>query len=1148
MTTRTFDLCGPLPEGFTVLEASAGTGKTFAIAALAARYVAGGVGLDQMLLVTFTRAATGDLRQRVRERLVTAERGLADVVAARPTDPDDRVLRSLADADPAEIEVRRRRLATALAGFDAATITTTHGFCQQMLSGLGVAGGIEPDVTLVENVDDLVAEVVDDLLTARVLRGDKTPLRRAAAIEVARFALSNPRTDIAETEDHPDIEQELRVRMAKKARVAVDLRKRRARLITYDDLLTRLVDALGDEGSQARTRLRNRFPVVLVDEFQDTDELQWQILSSAFGRGGNTLVLIGDPKQAIYSFRGADVHAYLEATERAGRVQTLDTNRRSDQGLLDAYDLLFDRATLGHPGIAYRPVLAAPEHRLAGIDSPVPSAALRLRMVHAEDGQVAKSPKGWAALPSARAVVARDVASDVARSLAAETRLVQRDTEGEVTQGVPLRPGHIAVLTERRYDAAAVRDALIDASVPAVITGDGSVFATPVARDWLLLLEALERPTSPSRVRTAALTPFVGWTAADVGTAGDAAWEELHARLHHWAGVLAGPGVATLLELVTRVTGLPERLLRVADGERKLTDLRHIGQLLHAEAATERLGVTAMAGWLRRRIREADDDVGTEERSRRLESDAEAVQVLTIHRSKGLEFPVVYLPYLWDPHKPPQGDRPVAYHDRARAHTPRTIDVSCAGETYKEHQAWELAERRGEDLRLAYVALTRARHQAVVWWVGSAHCRDSPLGRLLFARTADGGVAAQGRRTPSDAEALARFEGLAASAPGRWSVERVAIGPTPAWTPSTADPPTLSAATWDRAIDHAWRRTSYTGLTADATEATVASEPEHLGRADERIPELDGVAARIPGPGPGGTQPPGTGSDGAKPPHDELRSVDLPLAAMPAGARVGSLIHAVLEDLDFTAENLPAAISEAVARQSARWPVDLGSPGVAAAGIEAAVLTPLGSTAGERRLADIGRSDRLDELAFELPVAGGDRPKGTVDLGDVADLVAKQLPAGDRLHGYPDRLRDLEAAGAFRGFLTGSLDLVARLRDGDDDRFVVMDYKTNRLGSDPSTLSAWDYRPEALDDAMMQAHYPLQALLYCSALHRYLRWRVAGYDPQRHIGGVLYLFLRGMSGVGVARVDGQPCGVWAWTPPVELVTGLSDLLEKGGAR
>ena len=1062
--TAAFDVCGPLPSGVTVLEASAGTGKTYTIAALAARYVAEGIPLERLLLVTFTRMATGELRERVRDRLVSVERGLAHAGS------DDPVVALLApDRDRALYRLRR-----ALADFDAATIATTHGFCQEVLAGLGIEGDPDPAATFVEDVSDLVDEVVDDLYVRRFLHGGEPAFPRAQAAAVVRAAVENPGVPLAEA---PGELPQMRRRLAQAARVELERRKQALAIMTFDDLLTRLHAALGD--AAAVERLRARYDVVLVDEFQDTDPVQWDILRRAFDAAGVTLVLIGDPKQAIYAFRGADVYAYLDAAAAARTRATLETNWRSDQSLIDAYDALFGHARLGHEGIVYRRVRAARGDR----GGELPGAPLRVRIVRRDHPGIELTPRARTAnKDSAVEYVARDVAADVVRTLEAG--------------GV--RPGDIAVLVRVNRQAARIREALDAAGVRAVINGAGSVLATEAAREWLTLLEALERPASRLRAHAAALTSFLGWSAERVACAGDDEREALHERLHDWARTLREHGVAPLAETIAVAERLPERVLAVTDGERRLTDLRHVAELLHVATRREQLGTTALAIWLRRRVAEADDDFGDEERTRRLESDAGAVQVLTIHRSKGLEYPVVHVPFLWDAFNPRSG-QPVDYHDAGRM-----LDVALAGPDYERHRGQHLREQRGEDLRLAYVALTRARHRAIIWWAPTWDSRNSPLGRLLFAQDDSGDVASEGERTPSDAEALARFEALRAAAPGRIAIEDAALaGLPPSWSPPPTGAGELAAASFARTLDERWRRTSYSDITADAYDARVASEPDD----DDTVRDEPAAAPREPAAG------------------------DLPLAAMPAGARPGTLVHHVLEAADFAAADLDAELAQQLAAARAWDNVDVGDPARVAAGLRAALETPLGPLLDDRALRSFRRRDRLDELAFELPLAGGDEPSGRLTLQAIAGVLRAH---GDPLAGYAARLDDPALRSVVRGYLTGSIDLVVRL----GDRFALVDYKTNWLASPGEPLALRHYAPAALGAEMHHAHYGLQALLYAVALHRYLRWRLPAYDPDRQLAGVLYLFLRGMTG--------DPAhGVFAWRPSGALVAALSDVLDAG---
>lgn len=1142
-----FDVCGPLPEGVTVLEASAGTGKTFTIAALAARYVAEGIPLAQLLLVTFTRMATGELRERVRDRLVSAEQGLAHALAGFDPPADDEVLNLLASGAPEDVGLRRRRLAAALADFDAATIATTHGFCRRVLTSLGVVGDIEDDVTFVDDLDDLVTEAVDDLYVRRFHWTDhEPPFDRAEALRIARTAVDNPLAPVEPRTENPNAEWAMRRRLAQAAREEVDARKRRTRVLTSNDLLTRLAETLADpqRGRAACQRLREHYRVALVDEFQDTDPVQWQIMQHAFGGGDATLVLIGDPKQAIYGFRGADVHAYLDAKRTAGRHQTLPINWRCDQGLIDAYDALLGGLKLGHEEIAYTQAPAAAAHqtsRLSGAPSPTP---LRVRVAHRDDGLVGRTPKGYAAKQAAQHHVAADLAADVVALLEAGAEVSTRYPDGSTARRERVRPPHIGVLVHTNKQAALVRDALEAVAVPAVINGAGSVFATPAATDWQRLLEALERPTSPTRARTAALTVFVGWTAEEVAAAGEADWERVHTRLHRWAEILRRGGVATLLALLTSAEELPARVLGRADGERTLTDLRHVGQLLHAQATAEHLGVAALVGWLRQRIAGVATDTRAEERSRRLESDAEAVQVLTMHRSKGLEFPIAYYPFLWDP-RWIDPDEPPVFHD-PDAGEQRTINVGNGGPGYSRHRLWFVQEQRGEDLRLAYVALTRACHQAVVWWAGTWDSRDSPLARVLFARDEHGNVAAGGRYPPDDEEVVARVEELTGQAPGCGRVERTGQPDTRHWAGDTTETRDLGVRGFDRRLDEAWERTSYTAIVGGrpTTQLSVASEPDEPSLDDE-APASGAVDAT-----PWSGDPPDTEEE------RHLWGHVSPLTAMPGGAAVGTLVHDVLEATDFTASDLDAELDAHLDRQRIRRHLRLEDPGAVVAGLRAALETPLGPLADDRRLRDVGRHDRVDELSFELPLAGGDTPTATPTVGTIAGLLRRHLPGDDPLAGYADRLDDPQLRRELRGYLAGSIDCVLRLRDQRTRRYLVCDYKTNRLGGpaspspteEPATgsvLTAWHYRPAALGQAMQQAHYPLQALLYMVALHRYLRWRLPGYDPEVNLGGVAYLFLRGMTGADAPRIGGYPCGVFAWTPPPGLIIDLSDALDHG---
>ena len=1121
-TPAIFDLCGPLPEGTTVLEASAGTGKTYTIAGLAVRYLAEGVTrIDELMLVTFGRAATAELRERVRERLVEATTSLDDIDTARQSKDD--LVRHLAQGGDTDVEIRRRRLATAAANFDAATIATTHGFCHQMLAGMGIAADVDHDVTFAESTGDLVTDVATDLYVADygTIDAGEPALDFRTAAKVAIEAVGDPAASLepaaAELARHP--EAAVRYRFAARARETVAQRKRAMRVMDYDDLLVHLRDALTDPetGEDACARVRSRYRIVLVDEFQDTDPVQWEILERAF-HGHRTLVLIGDPKQAIYAFRGADVVTYLLATEAAAVKATLATNWRSDQPLVDALRHVMGDVALGDPRILVRQVDAGhPEPSLTG--APV-DAPLRIRAVPRQALGV-EEPEKPLAVGDVRPFVAADVAADIVDVLCSDARLT---VDGEKR---PVEPADVAVLVQRNEDGVTVRDALAAIDVPVVLLGTISVFQSAAARDWLRLLTALEQPNRPGLARAAALTDFVGWSAAELASADDQAFDALGARLREWATVLTGSGVAALLERIDATYGFTRRVLARADGERDLTDLRHIGQALHAQATQAHGGVASLVEWLQHRMAESGDDPD-EERSRRLESDAKAVQVLTVHRSKGLQFPIVYAPFLWSRWIPRDPD-PLKLHDESGA---RVIDVGArGGPAYDGHKAAHLAEDAGESLRLAYVALTRAKCQVVTYWAPTTNTLAAPWHRLLFGQRTGDGVVPDKAPVPTDAQARDRLTTIAATSHGGVSVEPIRRRPAAVLPAEASATPELSVRTFDRTLDLMWARTSYTRLTAALHEevgARVTSEPETPGVVDELpvVPETESAG-----------QPTSTAQEWPVSPMGEL----------PSGAGFGTLVHRVLEEVDFAAPDLRAALVEACTDAGAVRFVGVPAD-VLADALLPSLQTSLGPLAGGRRLADVAMTDRLDEMDFELPLAGGDTPTGEAAVGQIAGLLRHHLPPDDPLVEYADDLAaPVLASQRLRGFLTGSIDAVLRVPGaGGAARYLVVDYKTNWLGVE-GPLTAMHYLPEALARAMRHAHYPLQALLYSVALHRFLRWRQPGYRPDEHLGGVLYLFLRGMCGEQTPVVDGVPCGVFSWSPTPALVEDLSDLLD-GGVR
>ncbi|GGF43659.1 UvrD-helicase domain-containing protein [Williamsia phyllosphaerae] len=1089
----TFDLLAPLPTGTTVLEASAGTGKTHAIVGLAARYIAEGVDVGALLLVTFSRMATAELRERTRERLTTLAAGLADPASAR----SDSLVTALADAPADEVASRRARISAALSDFDAATVSTTHTFCSRMLDALGIAGESEHGLTLVEEVDDLVAEVAGDVFLKWYSGLDEPPFDFRDAVAIARDGVRQSHATLVPRDAPEGTPARARTDFVTAVRREVLRRKRMMRIRDYDELQSLLRDVITDpvHGEAACARIRDFFSVVLVDEFQDTDPIQWEILRRCF-HGHSDLILVGDPKQSIYAFRGAEVLSYLDAANSADNHQALGTNWRSDAGLVQALHHLYGGAALGHPDIVVRPVDAThTSSRLSG------RPPLRLRHL----GRAGLGPlgdNGFPPLSAVRSAVVDDVARDVATLLADAPELT--DPDGTTR---PVRPSDVVILLRTRSTIAPVQRALRDAGVASVVGAGSSVFATASARDWFHVLRALEQPNRSDRVTLAALTPLIGRSAGEIDAAGGDALADAGDLLIDLAQTMAQAGFAAMYERLSIRTGLESRILSGVDGERVMTDIAHLASLCNRYVVTESRGIAGLLRWFVDRL--DDPRVGDQtEQSRRLDRDAQAVSIMTVHGSKGLEFPIVYVPFGWDAARNPYPPTLVLHESGDRI-----LDVggSRSAEFARNRRTAE-AEDVGEELRLFYVAVTRARCQVVLWWAAGSSARSAPLHRLLFARTPTGADTAApdpgpSARVPADASIASDLSAWAGPASALVSVEHAGGGSTssPPTPSSYGEQITLRAADFDRVIDHGWRRTSYSALVADqhvavgtAIEADVAAvltdEPEDAVVTDTTA---DGGASSL-------------------------------MNGLPAGATFGLLVHSVLENVDTDAADLSAEVRDRCARAALASGLQVDVD-VLAHAMDSVLRTPLGLASGVSDLAGVAMSDRLAEMDFEFPLASATRGS---TLAAIADLMDDHLPADDPLREYPERLRLIPGA-ALDGFLTGSIDGVLRTAD---ERFVIVDYKTNRLGFGDLTVE--DYDEGAMAAEMMRSHYPLQAMLYSVALHRYLRWRLPGYRPDRHLGRVLYLFVRAMVGP-----DTPPDrGVFGWDVPPALVEALSELL------
>ncbi|MBV8348628.1 MAG: exodeoxyribonuclease V subunit beta, partial [Mycolicibacterium sp.] len=687
---------------------------------------------------------------------------------------------------------------------------------------------------------------------------------------------------------------------------------------------------------------------------------------------------------------------------------------------------------------------------------------------------------------------------------------------GATFDGRALRAGDIAVIVETHSDAHRCREALAARGIAAVSTG-GDVFDSQAARDWLCLLEAFDQPHRSGLVRAAATTMFFGETAETLAEGGDALTERVAETLRSWADHARERGIAAVFE-AAQVAGLSRRVLEWEGGDRDMTDLAHIGELLQDTAHREHYSLPALRDWLQHQCAEDSD---AEARRRRLDSDAEAVQIMTVWGSKGLQFPIVYLPFAFN-WNVKSGDL-VLFHDDDGN---RCLHVGGTdGRELALAKARSQDEEAGDNLRQTYVALTRAQSQVVAWWAPSWDEVNGGLSRLLRDRCiGERDVPQACGKGITDEEAMECFRAWEAA--GGPVVEDSVVAEAPEVRPIET-PEGLGVRRFDRPIDTAWRRTSYSGLIRSVDLPGVSSEAEVTALDDETADiavEQVGAAA---------------GSE-----------VVSPMSDLPSGTTFGSLVHAVLENADPFAADLCAELERWLREYGVWWPVSVPAEALAASLIPMHE-TPLGRLAGGLTLGRIGLPDRLRELEFEFPLAGGDvsgpaAPR--ISLCDVGRLLSEHLAHGDPLEPYAARLMAVGLGDrSLRGYLSGSIDAVLRIPGGDGHRYLVVDYKTNRLGDPARALTAADYGPAQLAAAMLHSDYPLQALLYCVVLHRFLRWRQPGYDPAIHLGGVLYLFVRGMCGPDTPMTEGHPAGVFSWSPPPALVPALSDLLDRGTA-
>jgi exodeoxyribonuclease V beta subunit len=978
-----FDLLHTPLAGRNLIEASAGTGKTFTIAGVYLRLVLElRLGVAEILVVTFTEAATKELKERIRKRLKEAEHAFEQGMSADP------LLAGLLLKMPDHAEAGRL-LSSAVRSFDEAAIFTIHGFCQRMLQENPFESGSLCDTELMTDQGTILREIAQDYWRIncygapreRIAAANAAGISPASLLGMARRIGGDPFAGVIPDAPAASAEIEdwlLTLRRGFFDYLATELpkRKRLGNVRSFDDLLLDLHAALTRQDSTLPRLIRERYLAALIDEFQDTDPTQFAIFDAIYPVGlPAPFFLIGDPKQAIYSFRGADIFAYMGAAKLTRLRHTLLENWRSEPSLIGAVNTLFSfhKQPFLFEEIPFIPVEPAKLERKLLLEHGASTAPLKLWFApRKEPGKPINKGDAWDLLPES-------VASEI-------SRLLRQGGDGTLKIGERgVQPGDIAVLVRANRQAKLMQRALTRRGIPSVLCSAGNLFESDEAAELLRILTAVAEPGHEALLRGALATDLTGVTGDELArlVEDESGWEQVLEEFRGYHEIWKASGaMAMTLQFMGR-RRVRERLLSAPMGERRLTNLLHAVETIHQAQVQDHLGMEGVLAWLANRITE---EPKREEHEIRLETDEAAVQLVTIHKSKGLEYPIVFLPFCWAEYG--GKDETALFHG-----ADGRVVLDIGSNELSAHKALARREALAESLRLLYVALTRGKHRTYLVWGAFKDAGDSAMHYLLHP-TAE---AAKGQVSLSDEALLADLGHLLHAAKGGIEVLTIPDADRERFLPPATDGSNLDYLRFAGQIARDWRVASFTSLTSKLHHAAELPDRDEGNRAEAQPAK--------------GVDPQG-------------------IFAFPRGAKAGIFLHEIFELLDFSAA--PSTLAPLVSQLLDKHGFGTEWHGAVCSMVQKMLQAPMG--ADGLTLAEVGPERRLTELEFFFPLAAVTSERLS---GAVARFTGQPFPVD--MAGLFSRLSFAPVQGMLRGFM----DLVVE----HDGRYYILDWKSNHLGN-----------------------------------------------------------------------------------------------------